>query len=629
MFSIFNQRSDEKVKKNKKRKAEEKEEEVVVVEYECPMCGRTFRDSSFLQMHVTSHFSSEKSPQRVRLMNDERVKKLSRVNESKKDDILLKNEGKENDSTDSLVDKESNQVVHNHKNAFSVIMNTKQTQNKNIIHFSLNLIDGKLLPIFSFNPENGHVTDSSDSGVVWSAIDIKLRKINSSYTPSNSHCMFFEKFLNGTNVLSLTTNIPSSKPKMNSRKAYMTNPGLVSIFKSMIQKGFRRGCVNQCLMLCLQLMQEHPEECLRRLPIILVEDGILHSGTPIIVWLMIAMSKGYFPPDFLLAHCIQIFVEGAHCSVRDHIAWKGSFFDTNYGDSIHTTNGEQDAMNEADNNNQSTDSQRNIEYSFAKLHGLPACSTLVGSLLLRMTYGGMPGDMSMLWKFAVVWCHRLMSCVNSNYVQQDYECNAVLGKMKYNFLHEVYLKELFRLEWGRRLISVSSIELNSLTHATANIEIIDECHGCEWIWIFDFVHNCLHRAEDNSQLYCAAPQLTRTHLVPEGIDFHCDNKLVDFLMNVLHNNSESRAAYEQWVESDSRNVGIDMKDALKTTCWQFRSSFNTRKVWIEALSIEENDDFQRRRKDVLDIKSQYAGMWKLMCPFIKEYCHKKLPRICP
>ena len=66
------------------------------------------------------------------------------------------------------------------------------------------------------------------------------------------------------------------------------------ILKSNIQKTFRRNMVDQCLSTTQQLLRQDTNEALRRLLVIMLEDGQLHHESySLVVWLMAAHSKGY------------------------------------------------------------------------------------------------------------------------------------------------------------------------------------------------------------------------------------------------------------------------------------------------------------------------------------------------
>mmetsp|Transcript_19871 Transcript_19871/g.33436 ORF Transcript_19871/g.33436 Transcript_19871/m.33436 type:complete len:799 (-) Transcript_19871:205-2601(-) len=405
-FSIFDKPP------SKKRKAAE-EKQCTSTQYECPMCQRVFQDSSFLHMHVSTHFAHEiKSPT------------VSQTPTSDRNDDVLPTCTSENSGVQSaekpIPKKESislNSTSSTPSNVFSVLMSAKQSVQTNKIHFSLDLVDGKLLPHFDFNSRTSRPA-TEPSPAIWSVEDIKLRKISSSYTRSkgdnetrkstgdNNGVTDFTDILDGNNFLTISTNIPSSQlPSDHTKKRYMHNSSTVGIFKSMIQKGFRRGNVSECTALCTQLLFEHPDECLRRLPIILIEDGTLHAGLPVLVWLMIAVTKGYHPPEFLLAICVQIFTEGASCAVRDH-AYGDTTNQEYEEDSGVNDDGETDNVGCHSSAKDIANKHDNVGYTFEALKHLPACGTLIGSLFLRMMYGGMTGDMQMIFSHILAWTRR-------------------------------------------------------------------------------------------------------------------------------------------------------------------------------------------------------------------------------
>ena len=43
--------------------------------------------------------------------------------------------------------------------------------------------------------------------------------------------------------------------------------------------------------------------------IIMLEDGVLHPGLPLLVWCMVAQSKGYALPTVLLALAVGVITE--------------------------------------------------------------------------------------------------------------------------------------------------------------------------------------------------------------------------------------------------------------------------------------------------------------------------------
>jgi hypothetical protein len=470
-------------------------------------------------------------------------------------------------------------------------------------------------------------SNASSSDVAWSTDNIKLRKISTSYTELGSEDdtadedKHFNDFFNGNNLLTVTTNIESRQASQSTtdKKKYMHNSSLVGLFKSMIQKGFRRGCAKECAVLGAQLLYEHPEECLRRLPIILIEDGTFHAGFPILVWLMVAMSKGFEPPDFLLATCIQIFTEGASCNVRDHAYSSHRHQEDMIDDDDIIFNVTNNDKHTADKANCNSD----VAYSFDHLKQLPACGTLIGCIFLRMAYGGMPGDMRMLYSHAIAWTRRFTANRLETHPTRSVGSEVRQLPLDFGYLHDTYTSELNTLGWGRILLSVSSMELVPLkTFSPLVLADKKDLDSTELMWILSYTQKSLKRCENVKGFYESSPIMLNNHMISEGVDFHCDSKLIDFLLQKLqHDKSEK---FMKWKQTS----GTDIAGALKTTIWQFRSGVNYRSAWIDVLSLEEKHHYIKNRKEVASVKAQYAELWKIICPLIKVYCVQKLSRIC-
>lgn len=70
-------------------------------------------------------------------------------------------------------------------------------------------------------------------------------------------------------------------------------PRRIPLVKSCLQKAIRRGEVHAALGSCAFLLRYAPQDVLRRLPVIAVEDVAVADDLPRIVWLMAAHSHGY------------------------------------------------------------------------------------------------------------------------------------------------------------------------------------------------------------------------------------------------------------------------------------------------------------------------------------------------
>jgi hypothetical protein len=92
-----------------------------------------------------------------------------------------------------------------------------------------------------------------------------------------------------------------------------------SLAKSMLQKAVRRKMTRKAIKLGNKLAQSSVQELFRRVPIICLEDSMLHPGYPILVWLMMAHSKGYKPPLALILVCLCITADIAGSEYRDYL----------------------------------------------------------------------------------------------------------------------------------------------------------------------------------------------------------------------------------------------------------------------------------------------------------------------
>ena len=63
------------------------------------------------------------------------------------------------------------------------------------------------------------------------------------------------------------------------------------MLKSILQKSIRRRRPLPAVRVAIELVDKALGELLRRLPIIILEDSMLHPDLPLLVWLMVAESK--------------------------------------------------------------------------------------------------------------------------------------------------------------------------------------------------------------------------------------------------------------------------------------------------------------------------------------------------
>lgn len=119
--------------------------------------------------------------------------------------------------------------------------------------------------------------------------------------------------------ITLCSNIPSLPSTCLARETKYTN---VSLLKSHLQKCIRRCHVDRAVKTARHLAQLDLIQLLRRLPIILAEDSMLHwRHYPILIWLLAAVSKQYQPPRCMLDWVFGLVASVA--TVRKHECFSG------------------------------------------------------------------------------------------------------------------------------------------------------------------------------------------------------------------------------------------------------------------------------------------------------------------
>ncbi|KAK3279238.1 hypothetical protein CYMTET_12866 [Cymbomonas tetramitiformis] len=155
-------------------------------------------------------------------------------------------------------------------------------------------------------PEHPSTKDSS--GNCWSA-EVELK----------------EKGGKVKTTLKLTTNVPTASEPL-PPEATAGSPGSptahlsASLLKSALQKNVRLCRVPAAVRSALHLLAVDPQEALRRLAIIVLEDATLHPSFPVITWLTAAYAKGYRLSGVHLAAVLQLVHEIAVVGWRDPLA---------------------------------------------------------------------------------------------------------------------------------------------------------------------------------------------------------------------------------------------------------------------------------------------------------------------
>jgi hypothetical protein len=147
-----------------------------------------------------------------------------------------------------------------------------------------------------------------------------------------------------------------------------------SFLKSHLQKTVRMSNKYKALKTAFHFLYLDQEEFLRRLTIIAVEDALPLQGLCTIIWLQVAVSKGYILTDEHVGYIMGYVHDICVCDKYEQIEHHGSKGDM-------------------------------------RLLALKADGRdLVYSLLLRKAYGGLKSDQEMLSAFSFLWASRYHAC---------------------------------------------------------------------------------------------------------------------------------------------------------------------------------------------------------------------------
>lgn len=209
------------------------------------------------------------------------------------------------------------------------------------------------------------------------------------YDPQNRVASFqtnalpTDQFLNTKCGIRLYYRVPTNKPAMIIPRI-QTSHGL-PILKSNLQKAVRRGHTKIAINSALAIIQKDPVECLRRLPIICIEDVCLIDSFAIPVWLMMADKE----------HSIDQLDIDLLLNIVYHLCECRSFYD--------------DRMNYT----------QSYELTHKHLQEYPHKDVLL-SIFYRIQYGGMKGDMRMLNNALYYYCEHPEAIETTKYDNIQY-----------------------------------------------------------------------------------------------------------------------------------------------------------------------------------------------------------------
>ena len=226
----------------------------------------------------------------------------------------------------------------------------------------------------------------------------------------------------------------------------------VAYLKSHLQKCIRKQNDTWALPTSYHFMRLDEVEMLRRLPIIMLEDVFLHESLTTIIWIMIAVSSTKFKMQkYIYDYIFGIIYVLCKIDKKDNI----TFDDDNY--SIIS-----DSVSDPSSITEIIDSYSKYDLKDNEI-------SLLYSIHMRISYGGMEGDMKFLEKVANTWFKRFKhkTVKNNNMVVRpikiisiiemkledwdlsaiDFHCNNKLLEFINKKYEDIPIDEIRKLIW--------------------------------------------------------------------------------------------------------------------------------------------------------------------------------------
>jgi len=197
----------------------------------------------------------------------------------------------------------------------------------------------------------------------------------------------------------------------------------VPLLKSALQKCVRRQKSQSAVRIAYQLIFQDINAFIRRLPVIMMEDAVLHRCFPKVVWWMIAISKGWKLSWENIVELLKIVYIISESPYHDRIP---SFKDDK-------------ALIEP--------VAHFVGFLLQEVKIHEVFRTQIGSLILRALYGGMKGDVLFLYAFAERWCERFTftrwSEIWEPYIRIDttIDIETLLASSRFDLLDEDKISE--------------------------------------------------------------------------------------------------------------------------------------------------------------------------------------------
>jgi hypothetical protein len=570
------------------------------------------------------------------------------------------------------------------KNAFEILREASkykqnvistQTRETNLIaYFGLfKQLDGTLLPIFTFSYDEFVSVSEANVSETWRT-ELTLKRFRLSFPNcfvSGANTTHRDRLANEFGSVKLVVCTNCCTPD-NSCSESETPDGVIpkekenmipSVAKSMLQKAIRRQQISKAVNIASLMCETHTTlegtandenprknaskgttkkqqsttqlllELLRRIPIICLEDVSLHPSLPVVVWLMVALSKGFNPPAFLLDVCLFVVADIAKGEFRDFLP-KEKINDLIGRCRNSATANECPIFASIDDRvswdilfggagSRSCIQNNDPKSLYGRLNTL-ACAkrTLLASICIRHSFGGMEHDMNLLDQYGLLWFLRFCS----------YQCSVGNDTVSFTTAFSCG--------------NVSMLKENDFPKYLAPCYIENIMASCGvWFSMFLSENTAQHRllvdtGEATNIVFTKTTCCPTETLVPEGIDHICDWGLIPFVIK--------SCGVHLTAIKESYGEPMDWAELIKEAIWVFRSSINSRQLQqanthpVDAelmypqslyttlqntLNKEVYRNFLSHRNESLFSKKRLARLWSVVCPHIVLYCNKKVSQI--
>eukprot|EP00743_Colponemidia_sp_Colp-15_P013887 GILK01016294.1.p1 GENE.GILK01016294.1~~GILK01016294.1.p1 ORF type:complete len:436 (+),score=73.45 GILK01016294.1:177-1310(+) len=361
----------------------------------------------------------------------------------------------------------------------------------------------------------------------------------------------------------------------------MSEPRLSpSVLKSALQKNVRMCRPVAAVRSAIQLLRVSVDDLLRRLTIIVLEDSILHPALPLLTWIMMASARGFTLSTPFVELILRIVHDVAAVRVRDHIPYR--------------TEG---SIKDSDLWTLWDESQRFLMQDCA----------LLKSILIRAHFGGMPGDVLMLKRFALVWNQRFSNQQTPPTVPKPVNVPSLHPHPPALSLSAAFEKaSTVMLRNEQSNIEASEPRCIPYLTSPAALPAGDSVMtSSPWLSYLHTIHHRVVLSASGEELRSFGP-MKMEDVLPSAVDFHCTNIIQDLLKDskvtsLLHT---------------VNNKIEDPEGLFKSLIWKYRSSQNLKQPLDSDLKSELSQQHGEEEED-----TDKSNLWVKLKPFCDRYSY--------